>query len=163
VDAEGNVNVSRFGRVVNGPGGFVNISQGARKVVFSGTLTADGLEIEPDGTGGVRLVREGRTAKWVPAVQQITFSGRYARTRGQEVMYVTDRAVFRLEPGGMQVVEVAAGVDLEKDVLARIGFPVRVPRAPQRMDPRLFRSEPMGIGGEFRGRSGARARRRPAR
>ncbi len=63
VDAEGNVNVSRFGRVVNGPGGFVNISQGARKVVFSGTLTADGLEIVPDGAGGVRLVREGRTAE----------------------------------------------------------------------------------------------------
>ena len=110
VDAEGNVNVSRFGRVVNGPGGFVNISQGARKVVFSGTLTADGLEIGPDGAGGVRLVREGRTPKWVPAVQQITFSGRYARARGQEVMYVTDRAVFRLGPDGIELVEVAPGV-----------------------------------------------------
>ena len=150
VDAEGNVNVSRFGRVVNGPGGFVNISQGARKVVFSGTLTADGLEIVPDGAGGVRLVREGRTAKWVPAVQQITFSGRYARARGQQVMYVTDRAVFRLGADGIEVVEVAPGADLERDVLARIGFPVRVPAPPRPMDPRLFRPEPMGILAEFR-------------
>jgi propionate CoA-transferase len=161
VDREGNVNVSRFGRVVNGPGGFVNISQGARKVVFSGTLTADGLAIEPDGTGGVRLLREGRVAKWVPAVQQVTFSGRYARTRGQEVLYVTDRAVFRLGPEGIELTELAAGVDLERDVLARIGFPVHVPAAPRPMDARLFRPEPMGLLPEFRARAGTRARRRP--
>jgi propionate CoA-transferase len=160
VDAEGNVNVSRFGQVVNGPGGFVNISQGARKVVFSGTLTADGLEVEPDGVGGLRVVREGRTPKWVPAVQQITFSGRYARARGQDVMYVTDRAVFRLAPGGVELVEIAPGVDLEKDVLARIGFPVRVPTPPRLMDPRLFRPEPMGILVEFRARRAPRPRRR---
>ena len=110
VDAEGNVNVSRFGRVVNGPGGFVNISQGARKVVFSGTLTADGLEIAA-GRGRRRAPRPGGAdPKWVPAVQQITFSGRYARARGQEVMYVTDRAVFRLGADGIEVVEVAPGV-----------------------------------------------------
>jgi propionate CoA-transferase len=161
VDAQGNVNVSRFGRVVNGPGGFVNISQGARKVVFSGTLTADGLEIQPDGERGVRLLREGRTAKWVPAVQQVTFSGRYARARGQEVMYVTDRAVFRLGSGGIEAVELAPGVDLEKDVLARIGFPVRVPAPPRPMDPRLFRPDPMGVLAEFRGRPALRQRRRP--
>jgi propionate CoA-transferase len=161
VDAEGNVNVSRFGRVVNGPGGFVNISQGARKVVFSGTLTADGLDIQPDGVGGVRLAREGRTPKWVPAVQQITFSGRYARERGQDVMYITDRAVFRLGPSGIDVVEVAPGVDLEKDIRARVGFPLRVPAAPRPMDPRLFRPEPMGIRVEFRGRPSPRQRRRP--
>jgi propionate CoA-transferase len=162
VDAEGNVNVSRFGRVVNGPGGFVNISQGARKVVFSGTLTAGGLEIEPDGAIGVRLVREGRTPKWVPAVQQVTFSGAYARARGQEVMYVTDRAVFRLGAAGIEVVEIAPGVDLERDVLGRIGFPVRVPAPPRPMDGRLFRPEPMGIRDEFRGRRSPRQRRRPA-
>jgi propionate CoA-transferase len=161
VDVDGNVNVSRFGRVVNGPGGFVNISQGARKVVFSGTLTADGLEIQPDGRGGVRLVREGRTPKWVPAVQQVTFSGRYARARGQAVMYVTDRAVFQLGPDGIEVVEIAPGVDLAADVLGRIGFPVRVPCPPRPMDPRLFRPEPMGILPEFRGRPSPHQRRRP--
>jgi propionate CoA-transferase len=161
VDAEGSVNVSRFGRVVNGPGGFVNISQGARKVVFSGTLTAEGLLIEPDGIGGVRLRHEGRVAKWVPAVQQVTFSGRYARARGQEALYVTDRAVFRLGPEGIELIELATGVDLERDVLGRIGFPVRVPAPLRPMDPRLFRPEPMGILAEFRTRPSPRQRRRP--
>ena len=146
---------------MNGPGGFVNISQGARKVVFSGTLTADGLEVEPDGVGSLRLVREGRTPKWVPAVQQVTFSGRYARERGQDVMYVTDRAVFRLGSGGIELVELAPGVELERDVLAQIGFPVRVPASPRVMDARLFRADPMGIRAEFQGRSSPRQRRRP--
>jgi propionate CoA-transferase len=161
VDVDGNVNVSRFGRVVNGPGGFVNISQGARKIVFSGTLTADGLEIRPDEAGGLRLVREGRTGKWVPAVQQITFSGRYARTRGQEVLYVTDRAVFRLGPAGIELVEIAPGIDLERDVLGRIDFPVQMPQPPRLMDARLFRAEPMGIAAEFRQQRSPRQRRRP--
>jgi propionate CoA-transferase len=129
--------------------------------VFSGTLTADGLDIQPDGVSGVRLLREGRTAKWVRAVQQITFSGRYARARGQEVMYVTDRAVFRLGADGIEVVEIAPGVALERDVLVRVGFPLRVPAPPRLMDPRLFRPEPMGILAEFRGRSSPRQRRRP--
>jgi propionate CoA-transferase len=97
----------------------------------------------------------------VPAVQQVTFSGRYARARGQEVMYVTDRAVFRLGSGGIEAVELAPGVDLEKDVLARIGFPVRVPAPPRPMDPRLFRPDPMGVLAEFRGRPALRQRRRP--
>jgi propionate CoA-transferase len=160
VDARGHVNVSRFGSVVNGPGGFVNISQGARKVVFSGTLTAGGLEIEPDGQGGVRLVREGRVPKWVPEVQQITFNGRYALERGQEVLYVTDRAVFRLTREGLALVELAPGVDLERDVRARIGFPIVVPAPPRPMDPRLFRPGPMGLLPEFRARPSPRARRR---
>jgi propionate CoA-transferase len=76
-------------------------------------------------------------------------------------MYVTDRAVFRLGPGGIEVVEVAAGVDLQRDVLARIGFPVRVPAPPRPMDPRLFRLDPMGILAEFRARPSPRQRRRP--
>jgi propionate CoA-transferase len=159
VDAEGNVNVSRFGSVVNGPGGFVNISQGARKVVFSGTLTAGGLAIEPDAVGGVRLLREGDVRKWVPRVEQVTFSGRYALARGQEVLYVTDRAVFRLGASGIELSEVAAGIDVGRDVVAPIGFPVRVPSEVRRMDPRLFRPEAMGFAAEFRARARPRARR----
>ncbi len=160
VDAEGNVNVSRFGDTLNGPGGFINISQGARKVVFSGTLTAGGLEIEPDGAGGARLRREGRTRKWVRRVQQVTFSGPYARRRGQEVMYVTDRAVFRLTPDGIELGEIAAGVDLERDVLEQLEFPVRVAPGLKPMDPRLFRPEPMNLVVEFQARAVPRARRR---
>ena len=163
VDAEGNVNVSRFGRVVNGPGGFVNISQGARKVVFSGTLTAGGLEIAA-GRSERRSAssrRAGR-AKWVPAVQQVTFSGRYARARGQEVMYVTDRAVFRLGSEGIEVVEIAPGVDLAARRPRRASASrSRVPAPPRPMDPRLFRAEPMGIRDEFQERPSPRQRRRP--
>ncbi|MEZ5861284.1 MAG: hypothetical protein R3D28_20290 [Geminicoccaceae bacterium] len=74
VDAAGNVNVSRYGKSVNGPGGFINISQGARKVVFSGTLTTGGLDMAPDGKGGLELRQDGRTQKWVPEVGQVTFT-----------------------------------------------------------------------------------------
>jgi propionate CoA-transferase len=164
VDREGNVNVSRYGKSINGPGGFINISQGARKVVFSGTLTTGGLEIAPDGQGGLALRQEGRTSKWVEAVQLMTFIGRYARERGQEVMYVTERAVFRLGGHGILLIEVAPGIDPRRDVLERIGFPVEVadPLAP--MDARLFRDEPMNLSAEFRARTpAARGLRRASR
>jgi propionate CoA-transferase len=152
VDREGNVNVSRYGRSINGPGGFINISQGARKVVFSGTLTTGGLEAAPDGAGGLVLDREGRTSKWVPAVQQLTFNGRYARERGHAVLYVTERAVFRLAPDGIELIELASGIDLRRDVLERIGFAVSTAEPLRSMDPRLFRPEPMGLLPEFRAR-----------
>jgi propionate CoA-transferase len=157
VDGDGNVNVSRYGRSINGPGGFINISQGARKVVFSGTLTTGGLDARPDGRGGLDLRKEGATPKWVASVGQVTFNGRYARERGQEVMYVTERAVFRLTEHGMRLEEVAAGVDVRRDVLGRIGFPVLVDAEPRRMDPRLFREPAMGLASAFRDR------KRPAR
>ncbi len=153
VDREGHVNVSRFGGQATGPGGFINIAQGARKAVFSGTLTTGGLKIHPDGVGGLRLEREGRLKKWVDKVEQITFNGWYAAERGQEVMYITDRAVFRLTAAGLEIVEVAAGVDLERDVLRQIGFPARVSGGLRTMDPRLFRDEPMNLLGEFRRRT----------
>jgi propionate CoA-transferase len=152
VDRDGNVNVSRYGTSINGPGGFIDISQGARKVVFSGTLTTGGLSVAPDGEGGLVLRHEGRTGKWVPEVQQLTFNGRYARERGQEVMYVTDRAVFRLEADGLALLEVAPGIDVRRDVLDRIAFPVQIAEPLGTMDPRLFRAEPMGLLAEFRGR-----------
>ena len=159
VDRHGNVNVSRYGRSINGPGGFINISQGARKVVFSGTLTTGGLEIAPDGEGRLVLSREGRTRKWVPEVEQLTFNGRYARERGQEVMYVTERAVFRLEPDGLALTEVAPGIDPRRDVLERIGFEVRVAEPLAAMDARLFRAAPMDLLPQFRAKVGAEMRR----
>ncbi len=159
VDRAGNVNVSRYAQSINGPGGFINISQGARKVVFSGTLTTDGLDAAPDGEGGLALRRDGAVRKWVPAVQQVTFNGRYAGERGQDVMYVTERAVFQLEPDGLALTEVAAGIDLRRDVLERIGFEVRVAEPLARMDARLFRPEPMNLLPEFRARAGALRRR----
>ncbi|MHA1151335.1 MAG: acyl CoA:acetate/3-ketoacid CoA transferase [Alphaproteobacteria bacterium] len=164
VDAEGNVNVSRYGRAINGPGGFINISQGTGKVVFSGTLTTGGLQVEPDGDGRLVLRHEGRVQKWLPRVEQITFSGRNALERGQQVLYITDRAVFRLTAEGMELVEIAPGIDLERDLRDRIGFPIRVSDALTTMDARLFQDRPMNLLPEFRARgrddAGKKTRRR---
>ncbi|MGY4447851.1 acyl CoA:acetate/3-ketoacid CoA transferase [Bradyrhizobium sp. i1.3.1] len=106
VDRHGNVNVSRFGDKIIGPGGFINISQGARKVVFSGTLTASGLKAVPDG-GTLVIANEGTVKKWVKDVYQITFSGPFAQERQQEVVFITERAVFKLTPNGLMLTEVA--------------------------------------------------------
>jgi propionate CoA-transferase len=95
-------------------------------------------------------------------VQQLTFNGAYARERGQEVMYVTERAVFQLAAGGIELVEVAPGIDLRRDVLERIGFKVRIAEPVAAMDPRLFRPEPMNLLSEFRARARAAAELRPA-
>jgi propionate CoA-transferase len=153
VDREGNVNVSRYGSSVNGPGGFINISQGARKVVFSGTLTTGGLKVRPDGAGGLVLEQDGAVQKWVPGVQQLTFNGRYARERAQQVLFVTERAVFDLTADGIVLTEIAPGISLQEHVLARIGFPVKVDPGLKTMDARLFRAQPMGLLAEFTSRA----------
>lgn len=152
VDERGNVNVSKFGSTVAGPGGFINISQGTRRVVFSGSLTAKGLRVEPDGAGGVRLTQEGSVMKWVKKVDQITFNGQQALERGQQVTFVTDRAVFELTPEGPVCVELARGVDLDKDVRLHIGFQFGIAENLGRMDDRIFRDEPMAFAEEFRRR-----------
>jgi propionate CoA-transferase len=153
VDGQGNVNVSRFGNTIIGPGGFVNISQGARKVVFSGTLTTGGLDVRPDGIGGLVIERDGAVGKWVPHVQQITFNGKYSLERRQKVVFVTERAVFELSGEGVMVTEVASGISLEKDVLGRIGFPVIVSPKLATMDRRIFRDEPMNLAIDFRAKT----------
>ncbi|MBM3501581.1 MAG: acyl CoA:acetate/3-ketoacid CoA transferase [Armatimonadetes bacterium] len=145
VDAEGNVNVSKFGPRVAGCGGFINISQTAERVVFCGTFTAGGLEVEVAG-GQLRIVREGQLRKLVRAVEHVTFSGPYAAELHQSIVYVTERAVFELREGRVTLTEVAPGVDVQRDVLDQMDFrpAVRDPLAD--MDPRLFASGPMGLG-----------------
>jgi propionate CoA-transferase len=144
VDAEGNVNVSRFGGRIVGPGGFINISQNAKAVIYSGTFTAGKSEFDWSG-GRLRIVKDGAHAKLVEAVQQITYSGRYGRQRGQRVLYVTERAVFSLGDKGVELIEVAPGIDVERDVLARMAFKPLVSPGLKTMDARLFRPEPMGL------------------
>ncbi len=154
IDREGNVNVSRYGKHITGPGGFINISQGTRKVIFSGTLTTGGLDIEPDGEGGMTIRQEGKMRKFVPKVEQITFSGRVAAERGQEITYVTDRAVFELTRSGLMLTEIAGGIDVQRDVAQQIGFEIEISPTLKPMDPRLFQAGPMGIRSEFSARSG---------
>ena len=143
VDAHGHVNVSRFGSRLAGAGGFINISQNARRLVLAGTFTAGGLQVAIED-GRLRIVREGRERKFVRAVQQITFNGRYAHERGQPVLYVTERCVFKLGAQGLELTEVAPGIDLERDILAQMDFTPQINDV-KPMDARLFIDEPMQL------------------
>lgn len=142
-DAEGNVNSSRFGGRLNGCGGFIDISQNSRAVVFAGTFTAGGLEVDI-ADDGLTIVTEGRARKFVRAVEQITFSGSFALERSQPVIYVTERCVFQLTPGGLELIEVARGIDIEKDILAQMDFEPVINK-PVPMDRRIFIDEPMDL------------------
>ncbi|MBV8961694.1 MAG: 3-oxoacid CoA-transferase, partial [Hyphomicrobiales bacterium] len=148
IDAEGDVNVSRFGGRIVGPGGFINISQNARCVVFCGSFTAGNVKM--GWPGGVSLIAEdGARTKFVPKVEQITFSGRFARERAQKVLYVTERAVFRLAEAGLELIEIAPGIDLNHDVLARMGFRPNVAKELKAMDKRIFLPQPLGLAAEI--------------
>jgi propionate CoA-transferase len=143
VDADGNVNVSRFGPRLAGAGGFINISQSARRVIFAGTFTTGGLEVAVEN-GTLRIVAEGKAKKFIAAVEQITFNGAYASETGQPVLYVTERCVLRRTREGVELVEVAPGIDVDRDILAQMEFKPIV-RNPAPMDARIFRDEPMAL------------------
>ena len=127
VDAQGNVNVSRFGDRLAGAGGFINITQNARSLFFLGTFTA------------------GTKTKFVERVGQVTFSGPYARQHCQSVHYITERAVFRLTDDGLELIEIAPGLDLQRDVLAQMAFRPAIAPGLREMDPRIFREGPMDL------------------
>lgn len=143
VDQAGNVNVSRFGSRLAGAGGFINISQNARRLVFAGTFTVGRIAVSIEG-GHVRIVGEGKTGKFVSSVEQITFSGSVARAKGQSVLYVTERCVFKLQSKGLELIEVAPGIDIERDVLAYMAFRPIVGDV-RTMDERIYRNKPMGL------------------
>jgi propionate CoA-transferase len=142
-DKEGNLNVSRFGPRLAGAGGFINISQNAKKVVFCGTLTAGDLDVAVV-EGKLLIERDGKEKKFVDQVEHRTFSGSYAAQNDKDVLYVTERCVFRLTKEGLELIEVAPGIDIKHDILDRMDFEPIV-RQPRVMDPRIFRSEPMGL------------------
>src|ERR1700722_593139 len=145
VDEACNVNVSRFGDRIVGPGGFINISQNAKTMIFSGTFTAGGLDIGW-GDGRSRIVREGAEKKFVGKGQQVTYSGALAAQNGQRAFYITERAVFRRnEAGRLELIEIAPGIDLERDIFAQKQFRPDVSPALKEMDSRIFRPEAMGL------------------
>jgi propionate CoA-transferase len=148
VDAEGNVNVSRFGDRIIGVGGFINISQNAKCVIFSGSLTAGDLDIAwENGTTVIR--REGRHKKFVPRLEQVCYSASMGRARGQVTLFVTERAVFRVAPEGLELAEVAPGIDVERDVVAQMGFRPAISPDLKMMDARIFGPGLMGLAADI--------------
>jgi propionate CoA-transferase len=136
-DKEGNINVTKFSNRVVGSGGFINISQNCKKVVYCGTFTAGGLEIAVEDNK-LKILNEGRMQKFVDTVDQITYSGKYAQKVNQPAIYVTERAVFELQEGGIVLTEIAPGVDLDKDILAQMKFKPKIAEKLKIMDPNIF-------------------------
>jgi propionate CoA-transferase len=137
LDENGDINVSKLGGLTVGPGGFMDIAQNAKRVIFCGTFDTKGSKVEIN-EHGLRIARSGDVRKLVKKVEQITYSGSHALRRGHEALFVTERAVFRLTSEGVVLTEVAPGIDIRRDVLDQMGFMPLVPAEPQLMDSSLF-------------------------
>jgi len=135
-DRQGNINVSRFGPKLAGAGGFINISQNARQVVFAGTFTTGGLKTEIRD-GQVHINQEGAVKKFIHSVEQVTFSGQYANQNATPVLYVTERCVFALRPQGLELIEIAPGIDIERDILSQMDF-TPIINSPKSMSEHIF-------------------------
>jgi propionate CoA-transferase len=144
VDRAGNLNVSKFGPKLAGAGGFINISQNAKEVVFVGTFAAGKQRIAVND-GKLAILEEAKSRKFIDRVEHVTFSGSFATARGQRVLYVTERCVFALRPDGLELTEVAPGIDIERDILRLMDFRPLIPRDPAPMDARIFRDGPMDL------------------
>ena len=151
VDAQGNVNVTRFGKRIVGPGGFINISQNARSVIYSGTFTAGPSQLR-FGDGRLQIEQDGPHQKFVQDVRQITYNGPYGIRCGQRVLYITERAVFELTEAGLMLIEIAPGIDLERDVLALMGFRPIISDTLRTMDARLFSEPSIGLADQLAAR-----------
>ena len=136
-DRHGNLNVSKFGQRLAGAGGFINISQNAKKVLFVGTFTASGLSTVVEA-GQLRIVQEGASHKFIADVEHRTYSGAHALMRAQSALFITERCVFRLQPQGLELIEIAPGIDLQRDILAQMGFKPEISPELKLMDARIF-------------------------
>ncbi|MEI0528505.1 acyl CoA:acetate/3-ketoacid CoA transferase [Brachyspira intermedia] len=143
-DQYGNINVSKFGPKIAGCGGFINITQNAKEVVFLGTFTTGGLKIGVEN-GELRILQEGKVKKFIKDVEQVTFSGNIANKNNKKVIYVTERAVFTLVKEGLKLVEIAPGVDLQKDILDQMEFKPIVADDLKKMDSKIFIDKKMGL------------------
>ena len=148
MDATGNVNVHRFNGKIVGTGGFIDICQNTQKVVFCGTLTAGGLKTAIHDQK-LTIQQEGRFKKFIEKVPEITFNGKEAIARGQEVYYVTERAVFKLTAQGLELIEIAPDMAIEEDIVQQMGFRPIISDTLQVMDARLFSEAIMGIKDEW--------------
>ncbi|MBN3849333.1 acyl CoA:acetate/3-ketoacid CoA transferase [Paraburkholderia sp. Ac-20342] len=144
IDAAGHVNVSKFGREWNGCGGFNSITDRTSRLVFCGSLTTGGLQVAVED-GELRIVREGRHKKFVNRVEQVTLNATRARKQGQQVLYITERAVFELGDDGPVVIEIAPGIDFDRDIQDQVGFELKKSPALKRMDSRIFQEPAMGL------------------
>jgi propionate CoA-transferase len=142
-DQAGNVNVSLFGNRLAGSGGFINISQNAKKVLFAGTFTTGGLHVSIED-GNLKILREGKSRKFLRHVEQITYSGAFGSETKQPAYYVTERCVFKLTVDGLELIEFAPGIDIERDIIAHMDFRPIVNR-PTVMDSRIFQPSIMGL------------------
>jgi propionate CoA-transferase len=144
VDQKGNVNVSKFGSRLAGVGGFVNISQSSKKVIFLGSFTTGGLKVKITNQG-IEIHSEGKYKRFVKAVEQVSFSGEYAIENHKPILFITERAVFRLGSQGLILQEIAPGVDLHKDILGQMEFVPTFAEDIKRMDLRIFKQSRMGL------------------
>lgn len=144
VDEEGNINVNRIGNKIMGCGGFIDISQPTKKIVFAGTMTTGGLEVEIND-GRLIIKKEGRMKKFIKKTEQITFNASYSRKLEQEIYYVTERCVFRIGDRGLELTEIAPGIDMEKDVLAQMDFMPAISPDLKLMNSRIFDDGKMGL------------------
>jgi propionate CoA-transferase len=144
-DPNGSINVTKMGKKIPGAGGFTNISQSARNLLFCGTFTAKGLKVSIKD-GRVHIDQEGSIKKFLNKIEQISFNGKLAVARGQHVFYVTERCVLELQADGLHLVEVAEGIDIEKQILPNMDFKPVIKGTPKIMDPRIFKEALMGLG-----------------
>jgi propionate CoA-transferase len=153
VDREGNVNITRFGNKIVGVGGFINISQNAKHVIFSGTFTAGGLELACVD-GGLKIMKEGQHKKFVDCIECVSYSAPFAIKQGRTAIFVTERAVLKVVGGALELIEIAPGIDLEKDIIRHMAFRPRIAADCKLMDKRLFSPARMNLRADMHAKAG---------